>query len=157
MGAPTSSYATAGIALRVSGALKPHHYDKVETPSVEFVSSWDGKVETTNTKTAVCPDPNLRLHFCHWFLGCVCDGRDSFPDFVACNDESTLTCWYWLICASPWSFVTFRNKLIFYGEEFLTPRLTPKLEDHPLWAFSGYLLNIAATLHILRPSPLSAT
>jgi hypothetical protein len=34
MGAPTSSYATAGIALRVSGALKPHHYDKVETPSV---------------------------------------------------------------------------------------------------------------------------
>jgi hypothetical protein len=34
MGTPTSSYATAGIALRVSGALKPHHHDKVETPSV---------------------------------------------------------------------------------------------------------------------------
>jgi hypothetical protein len=34
MGAPTSSYATAGIALRVSGALKLHHHDKVETPSV---------------------------------------------------------------------------------------------------------------------------
>jgi hypothetical protein len=34
MGDPTSSYATAGIALRVSGALKPHHHDKVETPSV---------------------------------------------------------------------------------------------------------------------------
>jgi hypothetical protein len=31
MGDPTSSYATAGIALRVSGALKPHHQDKVET------------------------------------------------------------------------------------------------------------------------------
>jgi hypothetical protein len=31
---PTSSYATAGIALRVSGALKPHHLNKVETPSV---------------------------------------------------------------------------------------------------------------------------
>jgi hypothetical protein len=30
---PTSSYATAGIALRVSGALKPHHDDKMETPS----------------------------------------------------------------------------------------------------------------------------
>jgi hypothetical protein len=30
MGDPTSSYATAGIALRVSGALK-HHHDKVET------------------------------------------------------------------------------------------------------------------------------
>jgi hypothetical protein len=34
MGSPTSSYATAGIALRVSGALKPHHHDKVEAPSV---------------------------------------------------------------------------------------------------------------------------
>jgi hypothetical protein len=30
-GCPTSSYATAGIAIRVSGALKPHHHDKVET------------------------------------------------------------------------------------------------------------------------------
>jgi hypothetical protein len=34
MGDPTSSYATAGIALRVSEAHKPHHHDKVETPSV---------------------------------------------------------------------------------------------------------------------------
>jgi hypothetical protein len=34
MGDPTSSYATAGIALRVSGALKSHHHDKVEIPSV---------------------------------------------------------------------------------------------------------------------------
>jgi hypothetical protein len=34
MGTSTSSYATAGIALWVSGALKPHHHDKVETPSV---------------------------------------------------------------------------------------------------------------------------
>jgi hypothetical protein len=33
MSDPTSSYATAGIALRVSGALKPHHHYKVETPS----------------------------------------------------------------------------------------------------------------------------
>jgi hypothetical protein len=37
MGDPTSSYATAGITLRVSGALKPHHHDKVETPSVGFL------------------------------------------------------------------------------------------------------------------------
>jgi hypothetical protein len=34
MGDPTSSYATASITLRVSGALKPHHHNKVETPSV---------------------------------------------------------------------------------------------------------------------------
>jgi hypothetical protein len=34
MGDRTSGYATAGIALRVSGALKPHHHDNVETPPV---------------------------------------------------------------------------------------------------------------------------
>jgi hypothetical protein len=39
MGASTSSYATAGISLRVSGALKPHHHDKVETPSVGVILS----------------------------------------------------------------------------------------------------------------------
>jgi hypothetical protein len=34
MGDPTSNYATAGIAVRVSGALKSHHEDKVETALV---------------------------------------------------------------------------------------------------------------------------
>jgi hypothetical protein len=29
LGGPTSCYATGSIALRVSGALKPHHHDKV--------------------------------------------------------------------------------------------------------------------------------
>jgi hypothetical protein len=33
MGGSTSSYATAGIALRVIWPCKPHHYVKVETPS----------------------------------------------------------------------------------------------------------------------------
>jgi hypothetical protein len=37
MGDPTSSYATAGIALRVSGVLKRHHDDKVETPLVDII------------------------------------------------------------------------------------------------------------------------
>jgi hypothetical protein len=34
MGGSTSSYATASIALSVSGTLKLHHQDKVETPSL---------------------------------------------------------------------------------------------------------------------------
>jgi hypothetical protein len=34
LGGPTSSYATASIALGVSGALKPHHHNKVRMPSV---------------------------------------------------------------------------------------------------------------------------
>jgi hypothetical protein len=40
MGDPTSSYATAGIALKVSGALKPHHHDKAEAPSVGFSGTY---------------------------------------------------------------------------------------------------------------------
>jgi hypothetical protein len=30
---PASSYATAGIALRVTDVLKPPHHDKVEPPT----------------------------------------------------------------------------------------------------------------------------
>jgi hypothetical protein len=40
MGDSTSSYATAGIALRVSGALKPHHHDKVEIPSMGKINKY---------------------------------------------------------------------------------------------------------------------
>ena len=43
---------------------------------------------------------------------------------------------------------TFRNKMRFYGEE-LTPRPTPKLEDHPLSAVRNCLFNIfAGAVHI---------
>jgi hypothetical protein len=53
--------------------------------------------------------------------------------------------------------VNFRNKIIFYGEELLAPRPTPKLEDHPLSAVRDCLFNIfAATLHIWGPFPPSA-
>jgi hypothetical protein len=40
LGGPTSSYATAGIALRVSGALKPHDHDKVGIASVGLFSMY---------------------------------------------------------------------------------------------------------------------
>jgi hypothetical protein len=43
----------------------------------------------------------------------------------------------------------FRNMVIFYGEELLAPRPTPKLEDHPLSAVRDCIF--AATLHIRRP------
>jgi hypothetical protein len=34
------------MALRVSGALKPHHHDKVETPAVGSLTVWvDEKTE----------------------------------------------------------------------------------------------------------------
>jgi hypothetical protein len=54
--------------------------------------------------------------------------------------------------------VRFRNKLVFYGEELLAPRPTPKLGDHPLSAVRDCLFNIfAATLHTWRVFPPSAT
>jgi hypothetical protein len=53
--------------------------------------------------------------------------------------------------------VRFRNKLVFYGEELLAPRPTPKLEDHLLSAVRDCLFNIfAATLHTWRVFPPSA-
>jgi hypothetical protein len=52
----------------------------------------------------------------------------------------------------PRLFRSFRNKFIFYGEEFLAPRPTSKLEDHPLSFVRGCLFNIfAANLHSWRP------
>jgi hypothetical protein len=55
MGDPTSSYATTGIALRVSGVLKPHYHDKVETPSVGTAV-----VYFTELVTLFCPDPMMQ-------------------------------------------------------------------------------------------------
>jgi hypothetical protein len=54
--------------------------------------------------------------------------------------------------------VTIRNKLTFYGKELSAPLPTPKLEDHSSSAVRDCSFNIfAATLHIWRPSPPSAT
>jgi hypothetical protein len=55
----------------------------------------------------------------------------------------------------------FRNMVIFYSEELLAPRPTPKLEDHPFSAVRDCLFNVfAATLHIrrqlLHPQPEDA-
>jgi hypothetical protein len=46
--------------------------------------------------------------------------------------------------------VIFRNQLtcIFYGEELLAPRPTPKLEDNPLSAVRDCLFNIFAVASI---------
>jgi len=38
MGGPTSSYATAGIALQVTESYKPPFHYKVETPSGELLA-----------------------------------------------------------------------------------------------------------------------
>jgi hypothetical protein len=48
-------------------------------------------------------------------------------------------------CPGPMLRMNFRNKLIFYGEELLAPRPTPKLEDHPLSAVHGCLFRIFAS------------
>jgi hypothetical protein len=41
---PTSTYATAGVALRVSGALKLQYHDKVERPSEGTIYFYNTKI-----------------------------------------------------------------------------------------------------------------
>jgi hypothetical protein len=50
----------------------------------------------------------------------------------------------------PRLLVVFRNKLIFYGEELLAPRPTPKLEDQPLSAIRDCLFNIFSSIRNQR-------
>jgi hypothetical protein len=58
----------------------------------------------------------------------------------------------------PMLLVIFWNKLIFYGEDLLAPRPTPKLEDQSLSAVRDCFFNIfAASLHTWRASRPSAT
>jgi hypothetical protein len=44
----------------------------------------------------------------------------------------------------------FRNKLVFYGEELLAPRPTPKLEGHPMSAVCDCVFNIFALYQKLK-------
>jgi hypothetical protein len=53
------------------------------------------------------------------------------------------------ISPGPRICIVFRNMVIFYGEELLAPRPTPKLEDHPLSAVRDCIF--VANLHIRRP------
>jgi hypothetical protein len=84
----------------------------------------------------------------------------SLKDFIF-RPRSPIACRYTYLLmygAKFFLLVNFRNKIIFYGEELLAPRPTLKLEDHPLSAVHDCLFNIfAATLHIWRPFPPSAT
>jgi hypothetical protein len=48
----------------------------------------------------------------------------------------------------------FRNIILFYGEDLLSPRPTPKLEDHPLSALRDCLFNVFAAT--VRPQPEDA-
>jgi hypothetical protein len=58
---------------------------------------------------------------------------------------------------NPRPYVMFRNALIFHGVELLAPRLTTKLEDHPLLVVRDCLFNkFTATFYIWRPPPPSA-
>jgi hypothetical protein len=61
-------------------------------------------------------------------------------------------------CPSPKPFVIFRNRQLFFFDELLASRPAPKLKEKPLSYARDCLFNIfAATIHIWRPSPPSAT
>jgi hypothetical protein len=54
MGGSTSSYATAGIALRVIWPHKSHHYVKVETPSGGMRYEWLLHINISSGCTTLC-------------------------------------------------------------------------------------------------------
>jgi hypothetical protein len=84
--------------------------------------------------------------------------RPSHPDLatliIFCETYRLQSSSLCIFSSLPPHCVTFRNTLFFfYGEELLTPRPTPKLEDNPLSTVRYCLFTIfAATLHIWRPS-----
>ena len=69
----------------------------------------------------------------------------------------TLLRWYQRISPSPRRTYLFRNKASFYGEKLLAPRLTPKLEDHPLSAYATDFSIYSQLPSILEPITPSAT
>jgi hypothetical protein len=57
------------------------------------------------------------------------------PEGLLPHSQEPATCPYpehQRISPDPRLCIVFRNMVIFYGEELLAPRPTPKLEDHPL-------------------------
>jgi hypothetical protein len=51
---------------------------------------------------------------------------------------------------NPTACVTFRNKLLFYGDELSASHPTPELEDHPLSAVRECLFNIFSAILYTR-------
>jgi hypothetical protein len=78
MGGPASSYATAGIALRVVGVLKPPHHDKVETPRGGKFTMNFTNCDITQTHY-ICIILYIYICIVYWVLNIMClmpeDGR----------------------------------------------------------------------------------
>jgi hypothetical protein len=106
-----------------------HFIKETLNPSfIELSPSW-GTINCAATEEILSILWNLKVHYCV---------HESHP-LVPILSQG--------ICLGPMFFAIFRNKLIVYSEE-----------DHPLSSVCDCLFNIfAATLHIWRSSPPSAT
>jgi hypothetical protein len=84
---PTSSYTATVIALRVSGALKPHHHGKVETPSVGTcipISIEKCVIICQFSTILVLLLLNLPFIFAHSFATCRGSWHSKFPTLYPC-------------------------------------------------------------------------
>jgi hypothetical protein len=61
-----------------------------------------------------------------------------FPAFYGTRSFITVFTWNFY----PKHCVTFRNKLLYYGEKLVAPRPNPKLEDYPLSTARNCLVSI---------------
>jgi hypothetical protein len=108
LGGSTSSYATAGIALWVSGTLKPHHHDKVgitavaEGPYSENYKSHDVEfTEDLELKPSLC---QIEHHFKN-----TCWGRGIAPRIPNLRNK-------WK-CASRWYRLLGKNSPVPIAQE----------------------------------------
>jgi hypothetical protein len=113
MDASTCSYATAGIALRVSGALKPHHHHKVETPSVGALPFTERNFSIHWTGGWMHPRPvsDALAARRSAFLPCI-------RAFVKQSAHSQRVMWLLCLCERvPMGFIswTTRNMLMMFG------------------------------------------
>jgi hypothetical protein len=69
IGDPASSYATAGIALGVSGAFNPHHHDKVGIAAVRGskpdLGMWDFVMDKSGAGAGFFPRTSVSLANLH--------------------------------------------------------------------------------------------
>ena len=87
---------------------------------------------------------NILIIFCHKNIdNSMSQFPKTLPHCLCCTKRAV---------PSPRPFGMFRSVASSYGEEFVAPRPTPKLEDHPLSAVCNWLFNIcAASLRMERP------
>ena len=122
---------------------KFHHRIHKSPPLAPILSQIDPVhvSQTISRKSILILSSHLRLGLSSGLLSSVCRTKAQYVPLLP-----------YLLYALPIFCGSFVTSLSLYGKELLVPRLTLKLEDHPLSAARDCLFSIfAATFHTRRP------